>query len=207
MRQGAKVKKSQLDFDNVYEEFHKKISRYLERMVGKGQLEDLTQEVFMKVNKGLQGFKGESSLSTWIYRLATNAALDKLRSRSFRENNKNVTIDITDEESQKENSSTCIDQKSLSAEREAIRKEMNDCIREFVDRLPENYRTVIILSELKELKNQQIAEILGISLDAVKIRLHRARVKLKEEFETGCTFYNDENNELACDRKNEKTEK
>ncbi len=201
------MKKSQLDFDNVYEEFHKKISRYLERMVGKGQSEDLTQEVFMKVNKGLQGFKGESSLSTWIYRLATNAALDKLRSRSFRENNKNVAIDITDEESQKENSSACIDQKSLSAEREAIRKEMNDCIREFVDRLPGNYRTVIILSELKDLKNQQIAEILGISLEAVKIRLHRARVKLKEEFEIGCTFYNDENNEIACDRKNEKTEK
>jgi len=132
--------------------------------------------------------------------------LDKLRSRSFRENNKNVTIDITDEESQTENSRACVDQKSLSAEREAIRKEMNDCIREFVDRLPENYRTVIILSELKELKNQQIAEILGIGLEAVKIRLHRARVKLKEEFETGCTFYHDDNSELACDRKNKKTE-
>ena len=90
---------------------------------------------------------------------------------------------------------------------EAIRKEMNECIREFVDKLNENYRTVIILSELKDLKNQDIADILGISLDAVKIRLHRARVKLKELFEAGCEFYRNEDNELACDRKREEPEK
>jgi len=54
---------------------------------------------------------------------------------------------------------------------------------------------------LKDLRNQEIAEILGISLDAVKIRLHRARVKLKEEFEGGCDFYHDEDGGFACDRK------
>ncbi len=201
------MKKNGLDFDSVYEEFHAQISRYLERMVGKGQAEDLRQEVFMKVNKGLKGFKGESRLSTWIYRLATNAALDKLRSRSFQQSKQKISLGSSDDDLEAQGQDICVQEKELSAEREAIRKEMNDCIREFVDRLPENYRTVIILSELKELKNQQIAEILGISLESVKIRLHRARVKLKEEFESGCTFYQDESNELACDRKNKKTEK
>ena len=195
------MKKDELDFDNVYDEFHSRISRYLERMVGKGEAEDLTQEVFMKVNKGLEGFEGKSSLSTWIYRLATNAALDKLHSQPFRENKQKISLSGMGDESGAEEKDICVQEKELSAEREAIRTEMNECIREFVDKLPENYRTVIILSELKDLKNQEIAEILGISLDAVKIRLHRARERLKEEFEAGCTFYRNEDNELACDRK------
>jgi RNA polymerase sigma-70 factor (ECF subfamily) len=112
-----------------------------------------------------------------------------------------------DDESEAEVKDIYVQEKELSAEREAIRTEMNECIREFVDNLPENYRTVIILSELKDLKNQEIAEILGVSLDAVKIRLHRARIKLKEEFEAGCDFYYNEDSELSCDRKQKSDEK
>lgn len=201
------MKDNEMEFSDVYDEFHEKIRRYVERMVGKDEADDLTQVVFMKVNKGLEGFKGESSLSTWIYRIATNAARDKLTSRAFREDSSKVKLTEPDDETQEEDGSICAEKKSLSAEREAIRKEMNECIREFVDKLPENYRTVIILSELKELKNQDIADILGISLDAVKIRLHRARLKLKKVFEAGCEFYRDEDNELSCDRKREDSEK
>lgn len=199
--------KGKSEFDDVYDEFNEKIRRYVERMVGKDEADDLTQEVFMKVNKGLEGFKGESSLSTWIYRIATNAARDKLKSRSFREDSSKVKLTEPDDETREEDGSICAEEKSLSAEREAIRNEMTECIREFVDKLDENYRTVIILSELKELKNQDIADILGISLDSVKIRLHRARVKLKKVFEAGCEFYRNEDNELACDRKREESEK
>ena len=201
------LKKDELDFDSVYDEFHARIGRYLERMVGKGEAEDLTQEVFMKVNRGLKGFEGKSSLSTWIYRLATNAALDKRHSRPFRENKQKILLSNIDDESEAGDKDICTQEKELSAEREAIRTEMNECIREFVDKLPENYQTVIILSELKDLKNQEIAEILGISLDAVKIRLHRARIKLKEEFEAGCDFYYNQDSELSCDRKQKSDEK
>lgn len=200
------MKKDELDFDSVYDEFHARIGRYLERMVGKGQAEDLTQEVFIKVNRGLKGFEGKSSLSTWIYRLATNAALDKLHSRPFRENKQKISLSNIDDKPEAEDKDICTREKELSAEREAIRNEMNECIWEFVDKLPENYRVVIILSELKDLKNQEIAEILGISLDAVKIRLHRARARLKAEFESGCDFYHDEDGELSCDRKKKSEE-
>ena len=78
---------------------------------------------------------------------------------------------------------------------------MNECIREYVDKLPQDYRTVIILSEIKDLKNKEVAAILGVSLDAVKIRLHRARIRLKDEFEAGCDFYHDTEGNLACDRR------
>ena len=60
---------------------------------------------------------------------------------------------------------------------------------------------------LKDLKNQEIADILGISLDTAKIRLHRARIRLKAEFEAGCDFYHDKDGKLACDRKHKKTKR
>lgn len=62
------MNEGKLEFNEIYNEFHEKIGRYLERMVGKDEAEDVTQEAFVKVDKGLEGFKGESSLFTWIYK-------------------------------------------------------------------------------------------------------------------------------------------
>lgn len=193
---------TRLQFSDIYDEFGEKVRHYLERMVGKNDAEDLAQEVFLKIDKALRDFKGKSSLSTWVYRIATNAALDKIKSRSYREQGETVTL----EEAGDQIEYACPQEASLSAEREAIRNEMNECIREFVDRLPADYRTVIVLSETRDLQNRQIADILGISLDAVKIRLHRARARLKAEFEAGCDFYHDEDGKLACDRKSQEHE-
>jgi len=193
--------KTSLEFSHVYDEFHESLTHYLERMVGRNYAEDLTQEVFIKIDKGLKDFKGKSSLSTWVYRIATNAALDMLKSRALRESKDKMPLKISCEEAEMEDTGVLIEETNLSAEREAVRNEMNACILEFVDKLPENYRTVIILSEIKDLQNQEVADILGISLDAVKIRLHRARTRLKAEFEAGCDFYHNEDGELACDRK------
>ncbi|UCG56727.1 MAG: sigma-70 family RNA polymerase sigma factor [Phycisphaerales bacterium] len=199
--------KNGTDFDAVYDEFYTRISRYLKQLVGEREAEDLTQEVFIKVNKGLSDFKGQSKLSTWIYRVATNTALDRMRSSSFQRDRQRIRLENPGDASEGKGEDVCVDEKGLSAEREAIRKEMTECIRSFVGRLPENYRTVLALSELKDLKNHEIAEILGVSLDTVKIRLHRARVRLKEEFEGGCSFYHDEDGQLACDRKGRNPDK
>jgi len=197
---------SNSEFQKIYEDFHQRISNYLERMVGSNEAEDLTQEVFVKVSKGLNDFKGQSRLSTWIYRIATNAALDKIQSRAFRENKTTMSLQVAHEQTDTDDGGLPAAETSLSAEREAVRNEMNECIREFVDKLPGNYRTVIILSEIKDLKNQEVADILGLSLDAVKIRLHRARARLKAEFESGCDFYHNEDGQLACDRKSREDE-
>jgi RNA polymerase sigma-70 factor (ECF subfamily) len=191
------MQKNELKFSNIYDQFHERIHCYLERMVGINDAEDVTQEVFMKINKGLKDFEGKSALSTWVYRIATNSAIDKIRRRPSSQEKMSLEA-VSDGTGQEP---VDLEARSLSAEREAIRNEMNECIREFVDRLPIDYRTVIILSEIKDLKNQEIADILGISLDTAKIRLHRARVRMKAEFEAGCDFYQDEDGKLACDRK------
>ena len=190
-------------FQDVYDEFHVKIHHYLSQLVGEADAEDVTQEVFVKIDKSLKTFKGESKLSTWVYRIATNAGLDRLRSSWRRQSSREVSVSGEAGESgmELEDQDSSITKMTPSAPGQVIKFEMNECIREFVDRLPPDYRTVIVLSELKDLKNREVADILGISLDAVKIRLHRARARLKKEFEDGCDFYHDESSGLSCDRK------
>lgn len=191
------------DFQSVYDAFYDKIRHYVGRLVGETDAEDVTQEVFVKVDKHPASFEGNCGLSTWLYRIATNTALDKLRSKAHRQDQQTSSLSDTENESGKDlPCDVAEDKKTLSADREAVRAEMTECIREFVGRLPPDYRTVMVLSELKELKNQEIADILEVSVHVVKIRLHRARARLKQEFASGCEFYKDENNTLACDRKN-----
>jgi DNA-directed RNA polymerase specialized sigma24 family protein len=72
-----------LDFQRVYEEFQPRIRRYLARLAGAAEAEDLTQETFLRVNHALEGFRGDAALATWIYRIATNVATDRLRTPGF----------------------------------------------------------------------------------------------------------------------------
>lgn len=185
-----------IDFDRVYKEFHLKVLRYVSKMTGPDEAEDITQEIFVKINRSLDGFKGDSSLSTWIYRIATNATLDKLRAISGKSTNC-----ISEHELESMDQNVWTDERQLNTDEEIVRAEMNDCIREFIGRLPAEYRTVMLLSDLEGMKNSEIAEILDISLETVKIRLHRGRARLKKELEKGCDFYQDGKRGLSCDRK------
>jgi RNA polymerase sigma-70 factor, ECF subfamily len=191
---------SRLTFQEIHDEFRPKILRYLARMVGEQDAEDLTQEVFVKISQALSAFRGESSISTWTYRIATNTALDKLRSKSFRPvRQDDLLIDpLTLNWSEK----VAVTGKSESdLEQQAIRGETNACIRGVIDRLPDNYKTPIVLSDLEGLKDSEVAKILGLSLKAAKMRLHRARERLRKELSQYCVFYRNEQNEFTCDVK------
>ncbi len=195
----------ELEFNRIFKEYQPKILRYLIRLTGKYEAEDLSQEVFIKVESGLKNFRGESKLSTWIYRIATNIAVDRMRNPSFKYK---VNEGISSESVQKDDLETedkdpFTGESAESTDQQYVRKEMNSCIRNFIENLPEDYKAVVILSELEELKNKEIAEILHLTLDTVKIRLHRARAQLRKKLESNCSFYQNEQNELSCDLKNE----
>ena len=188
---------SETEFQELYAAFQPKILRYLTRMVGESEAEDLTQEVFIKIGPALERFRGEASLSTWIYRIATNTALDRLRSPSFQQ----ATLHSLDQQSPTcepgmDDKNVWTGEKTVPVEHQIFRKEMNDCVQGFIEKLPEDYRTVLILNEFEGLRNKEIAEILGISLSTVKIRLHRARERLKKELMANCDSYWVENNEF-----------
>ena len=182
-----------MDFQSVHDRFRPRVLRYLGRFVGQAEAEDLTQSVMLKVSEALPDFRGDSSVSTWIYRIATNVALDSMRRKTAQP--------PSEPESESEETDVPRGAQLPSAEETVIREEMNACIREFIERLPDSYWTVMVLSDLEGFKNDEIAAILGVSLDTVKIRLHRARERLRRELETGCNFDRDEDDELGCDRK------
>lgn len=188
------------EFEEIYNTFQPRIKRYLTRMVGIAEAEDLAQDVFVKVSRGLAGFRGDAQLSTWIYRIATSVAIDRLRSPSFQ---RTVPGNIPDEFAAWDvyGSAVGLRETSRSVDQVVARKVGDDCVRGTIKNLPEIYRTALVLSEYENLKNQEIANILGVSLDTVKIRLHRARTKLKKELECSCELYYNEWNDFICERK------
>lgn len=175
--------KNTLEFQAVYDDFHPKILRYLTNIIGENEAEDLTQEVFVKVSRALGTFRGECKFSTWLYRIATNTAIDKMRTSSFRQD---VNIYELDDSDDTEDRLLWIDEETPSVEQSLMQKEMYQCFIEYVKNLPVNYRTIMVLSELEGFTNNEIAEVLGISLDTVKIRLHRGKTKLIQELKNNC---------------------
>jgi len=194
--------KKDYDFETIYRDYFPKIYNYLVRMVGHFQAEDLAQEVFNKIHKGLPGFKEKSSLSSWIYRIATNTAIDRMRTHTFKNEKRKEPFEINIE---KTNQDILTDKKEKPIEHKIIKEEMSECVREFIERLSDDYKTVLILSEYEQKSNKEIAKILDISLETVKVRLFRAKAKLKEELDSGCDFYHDDQNVLSCDRKQSNT--
>jgi len=181
------------DFQSIYRRFRPRVLRYVTRLVGEADAQDVTQSVMLKLNEGISGFRGRSDVSTWIYRVATNAAFDHLR-RSTQQ-----TVSYNELESDSENALP--EAQIESVETTAIRAETSACIDDFIALLPGNYKAVIILSDLAGFKNDEVATILGVSLDTVKMRLHRAREKLRNALRAGCDFSRDASNEPTCDRK------
>src|SRR3989337_1877517 len=197
------MRSAMLEFEQIHAAFRARIHRYLLRMVGEYEAEDLTQEVFVKVSQALKTFRGEAELSTWIYRIATNAALDRLRSPSFRQTVQNPSLGRLNEagKSEMDVRNDWMGEKMPLVEQQVFRQEMNDCILDFIEKLPENYRTALVLSEFEGLSNNEIAEILGVTLETVKIRLHRAREKLKNELAANCDSSWVEGNEFVPELK------
>lgn len=176
-----------LDFQKIHDEFRPKIRRYLAHLAGEFEAEDLTQEVFLKVSRNLDTFRGESQLSTWIYRIATNAALDRMRTPAYR-----LAAEKQSLEGAQASELEPLDQDlwtgaaAPSLEQQLHHKERAECFCSFVDQLPENYRLILVLNQIEEFTAKEIAEILGLNLNVVKIRLHRGREKLLQELKHRC---------------------
>ncbi len=186
---------TQLDFERIHAQYRPAIRRYLTRLVGTSDAEDLTQAVFVKVSQGLPDFRGESSLSTWIFRIARHAATDWRRHTS---RTRAIHQELADGARGAE-----IGTEAPAVEDALIHREMRQCIRRVVDRLPDSYRAVLTLSELEGLPNAAIAHELGVTVPTVKVRLHRARGHLREAFTECCVLTRDARGGVGCERKGE----
>lgn len=182
------------NFSELYARCLQPIRNFVLKMTSFREADDLVQEIFFRVSKGLPDFRGESSITTWLYRIATNVCLDWIKKKSARPVEPVEEIDRINLVS----SLALPGQIKKPIEEKLVEKEMNECLHYYIRGLPVDYRTVLILSDIESLKNREIADILGVSLATVKIRLHRARDRLKRTLESNCNFYHDRNNNFAC---------
>lgn len=182
--------------NTLYQQYSKTIMRFVSRFVNEADAQDLTQEIFIKVDANLDRFEGRSSAKTWIYKIATNSVKDHLKSKSNQISKMHTSI--SEVELERHGDSV---RPEISLEDKYDSFEMNNCIKEFIHRLPVNYSSILVLSDLEELNTKEVSIVLGISTGAVKVRLHRARARLKEELESGCVISTACDNKLRCERK------
>jgi RNA polymerase sigma-70 factor (ECF subfamily) len=183
-------------FRILYDANHERILRILARIVGPQDAEDLAQAVFAKAAKALPSFRGDADASTWLHRIAANVASDWLHSRSMHEAKLTVPLSApSDDDSDAAALGSADVDGEPSPEQLLSNKEMRDCIRREIGRLPETLRTAFMLSALGGLSDDEVGRTLGISHNNTKVRLHRARQEFRKIIEARCDFYR---NELAC---------
>ena len=187
----------QYDISEIYKTYSPRVLLYLSRFVGKDDAEDMMQEVFIKALNSLDTFKEDSKISTWIYRIATNTAIDKLKSSGYKkERTKTTSLDYI----QPLRSKIKADNSESDIEYNYLKQEMNQCIADYINKMQDNYRAIFLLKEYDDFSIEEIAKITDISPYNVKIRLHRARKKLHEMLSANCSFYY-EYSQIHCDRK------
>lgn len=141
---------------------------------------DAAQEVCIKIWKQLGTFKGQAKLSTWIYRMTTNQCLDILRKNKRKGQVISLFLDEETEEEEKLTDQAAIWQ-DMSSHIE--KKELGEVLKQGIEELKEDYKTVIILRDIEQRSYEEIASILELSLGTVKSRLSRARSTLRKILE------------------------
>ena len=138
---------------------------------------DAVQEAFMAAFRSIDGFQGTARLSTWLHRIVINAALMKIRGSSRRP--EESIEDLLPRFDADGYWATEVHSWGASSDDLLERRETRMLVRRCIDRLPETYRTVLVLRDIEDLGTEEAAEQLGISSNATKIRLHRARQALR----------------------------
>ncbi|MCH8206842.1 MAG: sigma-70 family RNA polymerase sigma factor [Chloroflexi bacterium] len=158
------------DFDTIVEKYADFVYNVAFRMMGKPEdAEDVSQEAFISAYRAYERFRGESRVTTWLYRITVNAALMRLRKEKRARLLTQTGLDEVDLVSWEP-----------TPERSAVMSELGDKLREGIDMLPPDLRVAVILRDVEELSNAEAADVLGVSVSSIKSRLHRARILLRK---------------------------
>ena len=133
--------------------------------------EDVLQDTFLRAYRGIKSFQGASTFSTWIYRITANSALMRLRKKQL----PTVSIEDADERETPVN----IADWTPGPVEQLLNRELQQVMDEAIGALPPEFRQVFVLRDIEEMSNAEVADILDLSVAAVKSRLHRARLKVR----------------------------
>ncbi|MFC2947423.1 RNA polymerase sigma factor SigW [Virgibacillus sediminis] len=169
-------KGDQSAFEDVISFYQGKIFQHCYRMLGnRHEAEDLAQETFIRAYVNIESFDTSRKFSTWLYRIATNLSIDRIRKKKP---DYYLDAEIKGTEGLDMYSQLAANGRSLVEEVESL--ELNDHIQREISGLPPKYRGIIILRYLEEFSLQEISDILNIPLGTVKTRLHRGREALRK---------------------------
>lgn len=176
-------------FEELIKQCQKKVFNIAYKMTGSyDDANELAQEAFIRAYKSINKFKGDSLFSTWIYRITTNVCLDELRKRK---NQKVISINedikYNDEELKPQ-----IKDESPGPEKIYERKEFKSLVKECIESLPPDYKTVIVLRDIEGFSYEEIAKIINCPEGTVKSRINRARKALREIFKNKKELFNEE---------------
>ena len=168
----AMARERRESFETLYGLYHGKVLRYLGQLCGShDQAEELTQETFVRAYTGLLTFRGDSSAATWLFRIARNAYLDSLRRPAATHVDTSELLLIPD----------------TTGDGDPVRRyaegEQRDLIARALRELPELQRSVLLLRDAEGLAYVEIADVLGLSVAAVRIRLFRARNAFRQIYQ------------------------
>ncbi|HEY3216439.1 MAG TPA: sigma-70 family RNA polymerase sigma factor [Candidatus Eisenbacteria bacterium] len=163
-------------FDELVHRYKEKVYRLAYKILRHEEdAAETLQDAFLSAYRGLKNFKAASTFSTWLYRVATNAALMKYRKRRDRH------VSLEQSQSPYEDAEPlALPDWSAEPLEELLDAETREVMEEGIARLPEDLRTVFVLRDVEGLSNAEVAEVLDISVAAVKSRLHRARISLRD---------------------------
>ena len=177
-----------MKFWDIYYEYHESVRKFATSFVkDEWVADDITQDTFEKVQGNLANLNDPTKISAWIFRIAYNLCQDHFRnSRKEIQNGRMIVGQVQIQD-------------VLPPDKRLELRQMNRCVQDKVDRLPESLKSVLIMYDVMGFRHKEIADILAISPGNVKTRLHRARKQLKGILETECRLEKDERNILLCE--------
>jgi RNA polymerase sigma-70 factor (ECF subfamily) len=171
-------------FTTLVTKYKDTLTNYLNLMVGNQDVAaDLAQETFIRVYRKIHSYSNIYQFSTWLYRIATNLAIDELRFRKRRGQVFYNNVWDNSPRSEFERPEMQISDSRLGPGDQVLRKESSQLLGDAIRSLPERYRTAFIMKEVQELPYETIAQVLRCSTGTIKSRLHRARELLQRKLE------------------------
>ena len=167
-------------FDRLYRDHVDRIYRFAQRLCGQVEdAQDLVQDTFLNAYRGLEGFRGDAQVSTWLYRIAARACLRLRRKRKgepARELSLEEFIPTSEGEFRLQ-----VPTDGLTPEEALENKELKRALHQAIQKLPNKYRVVLVLRDMEGLTAKEVGTIMGLNERAVKSRLHRARLFVRRE--------------------------
>ena len=159
-----------MEFDSIVEQYSDFVYNVAFKMMGKPEdAEDVAQDAFISAYRAYGRFRGESRVTTWLYRITVNAALMKLRKEKRTRTLTQTGLDDMD-----------VPDWDAGPEGSAVSSELGEKLQEGISQLPPDLRAAVVLRDVEQLSNSEAAEALEITVSSLKSRLHRARVILRK---------------------------